>query len=107
MITFVLPKFTRIFEKAGVLLPAPTRILLGIAHFFSNYWYIPLAAAVALPMLIYVLLRVDAVRKAIDSLMLFLPFIGAYVSLSQSTVMLRTLGTPGDWLSAPGHTCSR
>jgi len=37
-ITFVIPKFTPIFEKSGEDLPAPTLIMLGISDLVIGYW---------------------------------------------------------------------
>ena len=38
--TFMLPKFLSIFEGLKVELPLPTRILMGISHAFSSYWWL-------------------------------------------------------------------
>lgn len=37
---FVVPKLTEIFVEAGVQLPLPTRILIGISNFMVNQWYL-------------------------------------------------------------------
>lgn len=36
---YVLPKFKTFFESLNAKLPLPTRMLLGITDFFSNYWW--------------------------------------------------------------------
>ena len=35
---FVIPAFAKIFERAHVALPLPTRILIGTSEFFVGYW---------------------------------------------------------------------
>ncbi|HWQ89767.1 MAG TPA: type II secretion system F family protein [Desulfitobacteriaceae bacterium] len=48
LLTFVLPTFVSMFEASGVALPLPTRMLLGLSKFFSNFWYIILLGLAAL-----------------------------------------------------------
>lgn len=38
MFTFVLPQLIDIFNEAGVQLPLPTRILIGITQFLQSFW---------------------------------------------------------------------
>ena len=38
LMTFVVPRFTKIFESARVALPTPTRILIEMNTLFQNYW---------------------------------------------------------------------
>ena len=38
-VTFVLPRFTAIFEGAGVVLPLPTRFLMAVSKYARQYWY--------------------------------------------------------------------
>ena len=40
LLTYVLPKFSVIFEDLGKALPAPTRILLAISHALGSYWWL-------------------------------------------------------------------
>jgi len=44
ILTFVMPKMTVIFMDAGQALPLPTRIVMGISHFFKAYGGITLIA---------------------------------------------------------------
>lgn len=49
LLTFVLPRFTKIFAGKEALLPAPTLILMGISAFMRQRWYLlvgGLAAAI-------------------------------------------------------------
>ncbi len=58
MATFVLPRLTKFFKSFGVTRPPlTTRILLGVSHFFSHFWWFtPLVLIVVAT--IVVLLRV-------------------------------------------------
>src|SRR5436190_4366059 len=41
--TYMLPKFMTIFQGLNVELPVMTRMLVGISHLFSGYWWLMLA----------------------------------------------------------------
>jgi len=47
-ITFILPKFTPMFESYGIDLPLPTRILMAVSNFMNHYWLGGLIGLVAL-----------------------------------------------------------
>ena len=47
LISFVIPKFAQLYGKFGADLPLPTRMLIAISGFFSNYWYIALVLIIA------------------------------------------------------------
>src|SRR3954469_11081602 len=47
LLTFVLPRFMVIFKGKEKALPAPTKLLLALSNFMTNYWYICLGALVA------------------------------------------------------------
>jgi len=38
MITFVMPRFISFFDSFDAELPLPTKIMIGISNFFTNYW---------------------------------------------------------------------
>ena len=40
LLTFVVPKFIRIFEKAEIELPGPTLLIIGVNKLFYGYWHI-------------------------------------------------------------------
>lgn len=53
---FVIPEFSKLFEKFSVELPIVTKILIGMSNFFINYWpYMLAALAVGLVALIHYL----------------------------------------------------
>jgi type IV pilus assembly protein PilC len=47
LLTFVLPRFMVIFKGKEHALPAPTKALLAMSDFMTNYWYICLVGVVA------------------------------------------------------------
>src|SRR5215212_6100834 len=40
LLFFVIPTFQKMFEEAGVPLPGPTRVVIGMSKFLQSYWYI-------------------------------------------------------------------
>jgi len=40
MLTFVVPQFKEMFASAGKALPVPTQIVIGLAEFLQNYWWV-------------------------------------------------------------------
>jgi len=74
-------------------LPAATKFLVGLSHFFSGYWWtIPLVGAALL--IIYNRYKAtDAGRRAIDRLKMNAPVFGKVVRLNLFGQFARTLGT--------------
>lgn len=44
----LVPKMTQTFEGMGAEMPLPTRILMGMSHFFTHWWPVLIAALAAL-----------------------------------------------------------
>ncbi len=47
LLTYVVPKVTKIFEDVNATLPLPTRILMGVSDFLVNRWYLFIFLVVA------------------------------------------------------------
>jgi general secretion pathway protein F len=90
---FVLPNFIRIFEKANVQLPLPTRMLLASSQFLSNYWYVFLVALFVVPLVFSICARTAQGKRIIDYFMLHCPGIAGLTAMIETSLMLRTLGT--------------
>lgn len=93
VMTFVLPKFVVIFERGGVLLPLPTRMLMAMSAFIVNYWYVIILACFAMPAAVFFYARSRQGSSMVDRLILHIPLIGPMVIVVQSSLLLRTLGT--------------
>jgi len=44
LLTYVIPKFSKIFTDLGQTIPLPTQILMSLSTFMSNYWWIIISA---------------------------------------------------------------
>ncbi len=76
LLTFVIPKFVRIFTQAGLDLPLPTRICLLLYNFFSNYWYILIGGSIILIFSLRYYFKTEQGKFVRDSTLLKIPIIG-------------------------------
>ena len=76
LLTFIIPKFATIFTNAGISLPLPTRICLGLYQFLSDYWYMILAGIIAGIGVLAHYLRTDQGKYVRDTFFLKLPILG-------------------------------
>jgi len=91
--TFMLPRFMTIFEGMKMDLPAATKFLVGLSHFFSGYWWtIPLVVVTVL--IIYNRYKAtEAGRRSIDQFKMKAPVLGNVIRLNLFGQFARTLGT--------------
>lgn len=76
LLTFVIPKFATMFTRAGLQLPLPTKIAMGLYQFLSTHWYLGIGGAVLLIAGLWFLLRTEQGQLMKDTLILRLPLIG-------------------------------
>lgn len=76
LLTFVVPKFVGIFEKAGIDLPLPTKICMWMYDFLQNYWLFIIIGTTALVIGLVQYIKTDRGRFAKDRLLLALPILG-------------------------------
>lgn len=90
----MLPKFLTIFEgMPGVELPAATRLLVALSHFFSRYWWtLPLAALGGWG-LFQRYKATPAGARNLDRLLMRAPVLGRVVQLTLFSQFARTLST--------------
>lgn len=76
LLTFVIPKFVKIFLKAGVELPLPTKICMGMYQFLDNYWYILLGSMAMLIVFLVFYFKTEQGKFMRDSTLLRVPIFG-------------------------------
>ena len=76
LLTYVIPKFSVIFARAGLELPLLTRICIVMYNFLVNYWVIILAAVIIITVALAYYLRTPKGRLNRDALLLNLPLVG-------------------------------
>jgi type IV pilus assembly protein PilC len=89
----VVPVFAKIFQDAGMDLPAPTRAVLAVSSFLQNYIFYMVVAAVGSVFLLRRYYKTEHGQLFIDRLMLRLPVLGSLLRKSAVSRFTRTLGT--------------
>jgi type IV pilus assembly protein PilC len=93
LLTYILPKFTPLFERKGIKLPLPTVVVMRVSNILLDYWYLWLAGVAAIVITYFAGRRTQRGRQVLDWIKLHLPILGGMfrkVNLSRS---IRTLGT--------------
>lgn len=94
LITYVFPKFTKVFAKAKAGLPGPTVMLMKISAFLQVYYVHVILGLVALFIGIRWLLKNnDTVAYYFDVLILKVPVVGNLILKSSVARFTRTMGT--------------
>ena len=76
LLTFVIPKFIQIFEKAKIDLPLPTVICNIMYHFVADYWYLLLGGAIGIVVVVRLYFKTAQGRLVMDTYVLKLPLFG-------------------------------
>jgi type IV pilus assembly protein PilC len=92
LLTWVLPKFTPIFDSRGMELPTPTRIMMGASNVLLGYWYYWLAGAAALIAGVVFGKRTPEGRQAWDWMKISLPILGGAMRKVILSRTIRSLG---------------
>ena len=97
-VTYILPRFSTLFSSSRIDLPLPTRILLGINQFVSDYWA---GAIVFLALLVFAFWRLLQTKAGLyqwHKLVLDLPIFGIIaqkLAISRFCHVLETLDRTG------------
>lgn len=89
---FIIPRFKGLFDTFGTELPLPTRILLGLSHGMTHYWFFILIGVVGLGTAIFYHYRTHKGRRFWDALILKAGFIGDFIRHSIFSSFARMLG---------------
>lgn len=85
LLTFVVPKFVVVFQKANIDLPLPTKICIVMYNGLSDYWPILLAGTAVLFFGLAAMIKTPAGNLLKDRLLLRLPIVGhLYVKTAMS-----------------------
>jgi general secretion pathway protein F len=93
LLSYVVPKITRIFVESKQVLPLPTRVLMAFSGMLSTWWplFLVVLAIAALAFRYYV--RTEAGRKRYDRLVLRVPVFGKLLQKIAVARFSRTLST--------------
>src|SRR5688572_10333399 len=76
LLIFVIPTFQTMFESAGVALPMPTRIVIGMSEFLGNFWWALIVGMVAFVVVFRAYYKTSNGQLVIDKISLHLPIFG-------------------------------
>jgi type IV pilus assembly protein PilC len=76
LVAFVLPRFQKFFNDLHAKLPLPTRMLLHISSWLTDFWYVPVGAAVAMTVAFLLMVRTESGRHVRDRVLLGTPVLG-------------------------------
>lgn len=93
LLTVVMPTFISMFESNSILLPAPTRALLAISNWLTDYWYLFIGIVIIFILGIVTLGKSEEGRKFFDNLKIKIPGIKKMNIKIITSRFTRTLST--------------
>jgi general secretion pathway protein F len=93
MMNVVIPRFAQIFADTQQVMPLPTRILLAISTFTTDYWWIFAGALLVGWIALRTYVQTERGRTAWDEWKLKLPLLGGLIREIEVSRFSRTFGT--------------
>ncbi|MGI9104149.1 MAG: type II secretion system F family protein [Terriglobales bacterium] len=93
LLKFVVPIFANLFVGLGVDLPAPTRFVMNLSYFVSNFWWVVAVVLIALVVGVKQMRKHPKGRYLFDNMLLHLPVFGMVLRKIAVARFTRTLGT--------------
>lgn len=91
LLYYVIPKFQQVYAQGNMPMPMPTKILIAISKFSSEYWWAVLIGIVLLATSFFFFRSSDQTKRYYHSLMLRIPYLGKVNGRISITRMTRTL----------------
>jgi general secretion pathway protein F len=93
LLTFIVPKITKMFTEMEQTLPLPTILLISVGDFLKSFWWLVLIALVGGIFLVGRLIKTPRGRRVWDGLKLRMPVFGDINSKMAMARFGRTLGS--------------
>ena len=93
IVSFIIPRFVEIFNKAGIILPLPTVILYRVGLVIRHFWYLIILACALVVWAIKRYIRGERGKLNFDRFSLKLPVIGSLIRRTCISRFARTLST--------------
>ncbi|HUG27604.1 MAG TPA: type II secretion system F family protein [Gemmatimonadales bacterium] len=93
LLIFVIPTFEEMFASVNMVLPLPTRAVIGMSNILTNWWWAIIAGFVLLVFALRSYYATLSGKKVIDGLALNAPVLGDLLRKSAVSRFTRTLGT--------------
>lgn len=89
----VLPRFATMFAQAGVALPVPTRIVVGLGDVATQWGWLAVPAALAAGAFLHRELRDPHGRRRLHRVLLRVPYLSGLIRLADAARFCRAVGT--------------
>ena len=93
LLKWVVPIFSNLFAGLGVVLPLPTRIVMGLSSFVQSFWWVFIAGVAGAVFGLKQIRKHPRGRYYIDKFLLYTPVIGPLLRKIAVGRFTRTLGT--------------
>lgn len=93
LVTFVIPRFARIFSDVGQAIPLSTQIMLSVSHSVKSYWWVGIGIIVAVYLGLRVYNQNEERRLRWDRFKLKWVAVGDIIKKTEVARFSRTLGT--------------
>jgi type IV pilus assembly protein PilC len=93
LLLFVIPTFQTMFESAGIPLPLPTQIVIGLSAFLQAYWWALGLGVIAAAFVFRQVYATSDGKLFFDRVLLRLPILGDLQRKAAVARFTRTLGT--------------
>ena len=93
LLSYVVPKVTKLFSENQATLPLMTTILLAISGFLQDYWWLVLGTIAIIAISVRVSTRTPAGRLRFDRFVLAFPYVGKLIKKVALARFARTLST--------------
>lgn len=93
MLVMVVPKLAETFEELEIELPMTTQLVIGLANFLAQKWYLAIIILFVLVFLFRQAMKTKAGKRIIDTLTLKIPIISPIVRKTNSAYTARTLSS--------------
>ena len=89
----LVPTMIQMFENMNTELPWPTRALIAISHFFSNYWALLIAIIAAAAIGLFAYSRTEKGKINLSKLRFKIPIIGRIATMNTAAQVANTIST--------------
>jgi len=93
MLIVVVPKLAETFTELNIELPLTTRIIIGLANFLTQKWYLVILILFILIFLFWQVIKSEKGKKIIDRLTLKIPIIAPIIKKTNTAYTSRTLSS--------------
>jgi general secretion pathway protein F len=93
LLSYVVPKVTRIFQETQQQLPMPTKVLLGVSDLVAQWWWLMLLVLAGIALGLRQWSRTPAGREHVDRWTLGVPYLGKLAQKLAVARFARTLST--------------